>query len=229
MNGPATRAVFFDVDFTLIRPGPAFEGSGYRDFCARHGVVVDPAAFDAAVAAAATMLDADGGRYDPAIFVEYTRRIIEGMGGRGPSVDKAARDIYDEWSACHHFTLYDEVPDVLRALHADGYTIGLISNTQRSLVTFERHFELDGLFTVAISSSDHGFMKPHPSIFQEALRRAVVSPEESVMVGDSFRHDIEGARRLGMRGVLVARSKLSIGCPPDIPVIQTLRELRALL
>jgi len=229
MNGPATRAVFFDVDFTLIRPGPAFEGSGYRDFCARHGVDVDPAAFDAAVAAAAVTLDADGGRYDPAIFVEYTRRIIEGMGGRGPSVDKAARDIYDEWSACHHFTLYDEVPDVLRALHADGLTIGLISNTQRSLATFERHFELDGLFTVAISSSDHGFMKPHPSIFQEALRRAAVGAEESVMVGDSFRHDIEGARRLGMRGVLVARSKLSTGCPPDIPVIHTLRELRALL
>src|SRR4029078_9032803 len=180
-------------------------------------------------AAASSRLDANVGRSDPEIFVEYTRRIIEGMGGRGPSVDKAARDIYDEWSACHHFTLYDEVPAVLRALHADGYTIGLISNTQRSLVTFERHFELDGLFTVAISSSDHGFMKPHPSIFQEALRRAVVSPEESVMVGDSFRHDIEGARRLGSGGVLVARSKLSIGCPPDIPVIQTLRERRALL
>jgi putative hydrolase of the HAD superfamily len=229
MSVPATRAVFFDVDFTLIRPGPAFEGIGYRDFCARHGVDVDASAFDAAVAAAAPMLDADGGRYDPAIFVEYTRRIIEGMGGQGPAVDDAARDIYDEWSACHHFTLYDEVPEVLRGLHADGFTIGLISNTQRSLVTFEQHFELVGLFAVAISSSDHGFMKPHPSIFREALRRVDVTPAEAVMVGDSFRHDIEGARRLGMRGVLVARSKLSMGCPPDIPVIQTLRELRALL
>ena len=105
----------------------------------------------------------------PRVFVEYTRRIIEGMGGLGPAVDLAARDIYDEWSACHHFTLYEEVPEVLRSLRADGFTIGLISNTQRSLVAFERHFELDGLFAVAISSSDHGFMKPHPSIFEEAL------------------------------------------------------------
>ena len=32
------------------------------------------------------------------------------------------------------------------------------------------------------------------------------------MVGDSLPHDIEGALRLGMRGVLVARSGLSIGC-----------------
>ena len=171
MTGAAVRAVFFDVDFTLIRPGRAFEGEGYREFCARHGVDVDPAAFSEAVAAASSLLDANGGRYDPEIFVEYTRRIIEGMGGRGPAADLAARDIYDEWSACHHFTLYDEVPDVLRALHADGFTIGLISNTQRSLATFERHFQLDGLFAVAISSSEHGYMKPHPSIFEAALRR----------------------------------------------------------
>jgi putative hydrolase of the HAD superfamily len=229
MIASSTRAVFFDVDFTLIYPGPAFQGRGYREFCARYGIDVDPDAFDSAVAAASSMLDAGGGPYDPAIFVEYTRRIIEAMGGRGPEVDQAARDIYDEWAACHHFTLYDEVPDVLRELRADGLTIGLISNTQRSLVDFERHFELDGLFDVAISSSDHGYMKPHPSIFEEGLRRAGVAPAEAVMVGDSVPHDIEGALRLGMRGVLVARSGLARGCPPEVPVIRTLRELKALL
>jgi len=224
-----TRAVFFDVDFTLIRPGPAFQGHGYQEFCARYGLDVDASAFDAAVASASPLLDIGGGPYDPAIFIEYTRRIIEGMGGRGAAVDAAARDIYDEWAACHHFTLYEEVPEVLRALHAEGYKIGLISNTQRPLATFERHFALDGLFAVAISSSDHGFMKPHPSIFEEALRRVEVAPAEAVMVGDSVAHDIEGARRLGMRGVLVARSGLSRGCPPDIPIIHSLRELRPLL
>jgi putative hydrolase of the HAD superfamily len=118
------------------------------------------------------------------------------------------------------------VPDVLRELHAAGYTIGLISNTQRSLAEFERHFALEGLFSVAISSSEHGYMKPHPSIFEEGLRRARVPAAEAVMVGDSVAHDIEGARRLGMRGVLVARSGLSRGAPADVPVIHTLRELR---
>ena len=62
------------------------------------------------------LLDVEGGIYDPEIFVDYTRRIIEGMGGSGPGVDAAARDLYDAWSACHHFTLYEEVPEVLRAL-----------------------------------------------------------------------------------------------------------------
>jgi putative hydrolase of the HAD superfamily len=224
-----TRAVFFDVDFTLIHPGPAFQGHGYAEFCARHGVAIDASRFDAAVAAASSALHTEGQVYDPEIFIEYTKRIIEGMGGRGAGADAAARDLYDAWAACHHFTLYEEVPDVLRSLHADGIRIGLISNTQRSLATFERHFALDGLFAVAISSSDHGFMKPHPSIFEEGLRRIGAAAHESMMVGDSVPHDIAGALRLGMRGVLVARSGLSTGAPPEVPVITSLRELQALL
>ena len=40
------RAVFFDVDFTLIYPGPTFQGEGYARFCAQEGVIVDPAAFE---------------------------------------------------------------------------------------------------------------------------------------------------------------------------------------
>ena len=82
-----TQAVFFDVDFTLIHPGPAFQGVGYRDSCARHGITVDATSFDAAVAAASSSLDARGGIYDPDIFIRYTRRIIEGMGGRGDGID----------------------------------------------------------------------------------------------------------------------------------------------
>ena len=53
----------------------------------------------------------------------------------------------------------------------------------------------------AVSSSAHGFLKPHPSIFEAALRLVGAAPGESVMVGDSLAHDIEGARRAGMRVV----------------------------
>jgi HAD superfamily hydrolase (TIGR01662 family) len=224
-----TQAVFFDVDFTLIHPGPAFQGHGYAEACGRYGVQVDAARFDEAVAAASSALHTDGSVYDASIFVQYTCRIIEGMGGRGDGVVAAATDLYEAWGACHHFTLYEDVRDVLRALRRDGYRIGLISNTQRSLSVFERHFELDGLFDVAISSSEHGFMKPHRSIFEEGLRRAGVRAGEAVMVGDSVPHDIEGALRLGMRGVLIARAGAAAAVPPDVPVIRTLRELPPLL
>ena len=37
-RGEAVSAVFFDVDFTLIYPGPTFQGEGYQRFCAAHGI-----------------------------------------------------------------------------------------------------------------------------------------------------------------------------------------------
>src|SRR5580765_3587489 len=132
-----TVAVFFDVDFTLIRPGPRFQASGYHESCGRHGITVDPEAYDAAVAGAASVLDSADALYNPAIFVRYTRRIIELMGGTGPHVDAAAQELYDEWAHHHHFSLYDDVPDALAALHRQGLRLGLISNGHRCLTSFQ--------------------------------------------------------------------------------------------
>jgi len=231
MSTPQTRAVFFDVDFTLIYPGPTFRGEGYQAFCARHGMDVDPAKFQAAVASAAPLLDGpDDMPYDAEIFIAYTQHIIEQMGGRGANLQACAREIYDEWAACQHFELYDDVPDVLRQLTAAGIRIGLISNTHRCLASFQSHFELQGLISATVSSSKHGLMKPHPSIFAAALQLVSVDPQDAVMVGDSVRQDIEGAIRAGMRAVLLHRgggphaSQVALAAN-GTPVIGSLQEL----
>jgi putative hydrolase of the HAD superfamily len=230
MTRSEVAAVFFDVDFTLIYPGPMFQGEGYERFCAEHGMVVDPAAFPHAVRAASSILDDEQQHvYDADIFVRYTRRIIEEMGGTGPRLDECAAEIYAEWAACQHFFLYDDVAPALRDLAARGLKIGLISNSHRCLASFQQHFELEGLITTAISSSEHGYLKPHPSIFEAALRLAGVEAGESVMVGDSVPHDIEGARRVGMRGILVHRADTSPAGEVDVPVIRDLSELPPLL
>ena len=84
MRRRPVSAVFFDVDFTLIYPGPTFQGEGYAAFCERYGMTVDPARFPQAVRAASSILDAaQDHAYDADIFVCYTRRIIEEMGGSG--------------------------------------------------------------------------------------------------------------------------------------------------
>ena len=236
MSGPF-RAVFFDVDFTLIHPGPTFRGEGYRAFCERHGLAVDASRFDAAVAAASSVLDeAQDCIYQDELFHRYTAAIIRGMGGEGEGVERCAREMYGEWALCHHFEMYEDVPEVLRALASEGFRIGLISNSHRCLVSFQSHFELQGLISAAVSSSEHGYLKPHPSIFAAALAQIGAGPGESVMVGDSLPHDIAGARRVGMQGVLVKRSAQGVEedlVPPadfaDVPVIRTLRELPPLL
>lgn len=211
---PRPAAVFFDVDFTLIHPGPRFQASGYHATCAAHGIDVDPARFDAAVAAAAPLLDADDRRYHDDIFIRFTRRIIEGMGGAGARVDAAAREIYDDWAEHRHFDLYADVPAALEALRRAGVRVGLISNSHRCLSSFATHFALDGLIAGGVSSSEHGYMKPHPRIFEAALDLLQVPAAEAVMVGDSVAHDIAGARAAGMRAVLLARGAAR---PPIIP------------
>lgn len=234
-----TRAVFFDVDFTLIYPGPFFQADGYRDFCARHGIPdCDPGAYDAAVASASALLDdSDDFVYDPAFFLRYIRHLIEHMGGSGPNLDRCAGEVYREWASCHHFRLYDDVMPVFRELKGCGVRLGLISNTHRSLEAFASHFELDGMVSGWVASSEHGFNKPHPSIFRTALNLLEAEAGEAVMVGDSYRHDIEGARAVGMGGILLRRSAPPAGplrpghidLPPDVSVVRSLSEVPGLL
>jgi putative hydrolase of the HAD superfamily len=236
-NSIKFSAVFFDVDFTLIYPGPTFRGEGYRAFCDRYGIDVDESRFERAVASAAPLLvpeDGHDGLYDADIFVNYAAHIIREMGGRGDQVDACAREIYDEWAACHHFELYDDVPGALRELVAQGVRVGLISNSHRCLVSFESHFELGGLIAAAVSSSEHGYMKPHPSIFRAALALVDVPPDEALMVGDSVGQDIEGARAVGMRAALIHRSddphpEADRLAASGVPVIRSLREVFQLL
>ena len=224
------KAVFFDVDFTLIYPGPTFDGEGYRKFAERHKIHTDPARFESAVAAASVELTrSQGDIYKPEPFIRYAERVIREMGGDGPGLEACARMIYDEWAACHHFSLYDDVVTVLGDLHASGIRIGLISNTHRCLASFQAHFELDPFITAAVSSSEHGYLKPHPSIFRAALELVGVAASESVMVGDSLAHDIAGAHQVGMRAVLLARSGLPTDRLDGVPVIRTLTELPGVL
>jgi len=190
-------------------------------------MTVDPARFEAAVAGAAELLDSPSQVYDDALFVRYTARIIELMGGTGPEVECVAREIYDDWAEHKHFDLYPDVRETLQQLKSAGFKLGLISNSHRPLETFDEHFDLHGLISVRVSSSAHGYLKPHPSIFRSALELMRVPADAAVMVGDSFGHDVMGARGVGMHSILLARAGAPAGV--DVPVITTLTELPGLL
>ncbi|HUU35153.1 MAG TPA: HAD family hydrolase [Vicinamibacterales bacterium] len=225
------RAVFFDVDFTLIHPGETFQGSGYVRTCAEHGVRVDAARFDAAVTRALPMLDdlADP-LYDHGLFIRYTAAVIEQMGGCGDGVTRAATEIYERWAANHHFDLYDDVRDVLPALADQGLELGVISNSHRSLEAFTAHFELDRYVRTHVSAHPNRYMKPHPSIFRAALAAARVGAHEALMVGDSLKADIEGALGAGLRAVWLRRAgEDSAARPVGVPLIRRLHELPPLI
>ncbi|HYI75076.1 MAG TPA: HAD family hydrolase, partial [Gaiellaceae bacterium] len=70
-----------------------------------------------------------------------------------------------------------------------------------------------------VGSKAHGRIKPDPSIFLVALEQLGASPEETVMVGDSYEDDIEGARALGMRAILLDRDGLHEDEPERIDTL----------
>jgi HAD superfamily hydrolase (TIGR01549 family) len=201
------KAVLFDVDFTLARPGPELGPEGYRRAGERYGLELDPALYDEARKNALETLQKHPElEHDEEIWYAFTERIVRGMGGDSPRARECAIDIERRWERSHNFSLYDDALPTLELLREHGLKIGLVSNGARDLDEFVADHRLD--VDAAIGSRRHGRTKPHPSIFRAALERLEVEPEEAAMVGDSPEDDIEGATALGIKAFLLDREEL---------------------
>lgn len=198
------RAVLFDVDFTLVKPGPLLGADGYRTAGERYGLSLDPTRYaEARVAAVEDLEHHPELDHDEEIWVRFTEDIVRGMGGDGPRVHDVAVYITRGWERSENFELYEDALPVLGEVRRHGLKVALVSNTSRDLEAFIRHFRLD--VDAWISSGAHGKVKPSPTIFRAALELLDVEPEEVAMVGDSPLDDVEGAKALGMRAFLLDR------------------------
>jgi HAD superfamily hydrolase (TIGR01549 family) len=201
------RAVLFDVDFTLFRPGPELGPEGYRRVGERYGLELDPERYDESRLAAIGELQAQRDLvHDEEVWIAFTEHIVRGMGGHDEGARACAVEMVREWERHENFSLYEDALPVLDELRRHGLRIGLVSNGQRDLDEFAAHHALD--VDAVVGSKAHGRTKPHPSIFVAALAALEVGADEAAMVGDSYEDDIEGARSLGMRAVLLDRDHL---------------------
>jgi HAD superfamily hydrolase (TIGR01549 family) len=198
------RAVLFDVDFTLCRPGPELSPERYARIAARHGVALDVSRYDDAREAAALNLKRHPELlHDDTIWHRFTEEIFLGMGGPEEIASECATEIEQGWEVSENFELFEDALPVLEELRAAQLRLGLVSNGIRDLREFVMHHRLD--VDAVVGSRAHGFVKPHPTIFQAALEQLGVEPAEAVMVGDSLEEDVEGARALGLRAILIDR------------------------
>jgi putative hydrolase of the HAD superfamily len=199
------RAVIFDVDFTIAKPGPDLGPEGYARLGARYGLELDPARYEEARRAALDTLERHPElEHDEEIWILFTERIVVGMGGTGDTYACAA-EMTRAWEHAQHFDLFDDVLPVLADLRDRGLKLGLLSNTARDLERFVAHHALD--VDAVLTSRVHGKTKPHEAIFQRMLELLDVAAGEAVMVGDSIEDDIDGARAVGMRAVLLDRDE----------------------
>ena len=191
------RAVLFDVDFTIARPGPELGPEGYRRLGARFGLELDPSRYGEAREKAVEGIRRHPElEHDEEIWVAFTERIIRGMGGDADSAYECAVEMTRAWEHAEHFELFDDALPVLDELRGQGLKLGLVSNTGRNLDEFVSHHRLE--VDAALGSGAFGRTKPHPTIFRAVLERLEVEPSGAAMVGDSPEDDVAGARAAGI-------------------------------
>lgn len=243
------RAVIFDLGHTLWDIGP---GDGralaaayvtlHRTLAARLGRDDLP---DAAAIQEAVRLALQASRED--YFLDASPQLDQppssswvdrGCRSLGLALDEALlRELTPPLFATEidHLRCSDGTVDALRALATRGLRLGCITNTLADTAAIRamlRRFDVEKLMRSVVVSADEGWRKPHPSLFEKALRELAVAAPDALFVGDSPAIDIAGAKACGMRAVLtqqyVARPHEGHTPPPDA-IIAHLCELPAII
>jgi putative hydrolase of the HAD superfamily len=221
---PSVRAVFLDVDDTLVDYAPAARAA----FAAALG---EDASYD-------QWLSLDhyerwlAGEFDG--FEDFrVRRMADFLAllGRSADAERAAaieRHRFD--GLAEYYTLFDDALPCVGALRECGVLIGLITNNesvhQRDKI---KRVGLDGLFDAVVISDEVGVAKPNEAIFQHACGLLDVTPAQALHVGDNLVADALGAHAAGLHGVWLDRHRTHDGRPLDVSVIGDLSGVTGLL
>jgi putative hydrolase of the HAD superfamily len=123
---------------------------------------------------------------------------------------------------------------LLGQLRGAGIRIGVLSNTMWPRSMHERVFARDGVLELidgAVYSSEINWTKPHREAFRAAMTAVGVDdPAGCVFVGDRPFDDVYGAKRAGMRAVLIPNSDVpAFGEAEPDAVISQLADLGPLI
>ena len=124
------------------------------------------------------------------------------------------------------FQPFPDVEPALRDLRERGLRLIVASNWDCSLPDWLGATGLLELVDAVVSSADAGGAKPGPEVFVRALELVGAAPSEALHVGDSLENDVEGARSLGVRAVLLQRQGEP---PPGVEAVRSLREVASLI
>ncbi|MDR3311245.1 MAG: HAD-IA family hydrolase [Oscillospiraceae bacterium] len=108
------------------------------------------------------------------------------------------------WDGCSDCAVMPHIEELLEYLQTRGIRTGVISNLTHSGDTLrgriDRMLPRNG-FEFIIASSDYGVRKPDPLIFELALAKADLAPEDVWFCGDDVRCDVDGAAAAGLHPV----------------------------
>ena len=229
-------AVLFDMGSTLVTFEPPQElinqqallSAGVERTQDEIGAAVN-AVWGAYYRDAATKSFPPTEEYDRQSQIDLARSLLNQLGA--PTDEQTLcryTDALENWfsrpGVVHPFP---EVEEVLTSLQVGGYRLGIVSNWSWNLRERVAQVALDGFFEMVWASAYAGCNKPNPTIFEQALTQMDIAPDRAVYVGDSFEHDVLGARNAGIDIVLLDR-KGTVN-EPGCPIIGDLRDLLTLL
>jgi putative hydrolase of the HAD superfamily len=227
------RAVFFDAGQTLLGADPPVE-EVYREAFAAQGVEATREEIHRAVHATWAEVHAArdrgeerwaGAGGEAGFWRRFVEEVYGRVGGRGLPEALLER-LVAHFGEEKHWKVYPGTAEVLAALRDSGLTLLVVSNWDSSLPSLLDRLGLSPFFQEVVVSASFGSSKPARAIFDEAVRRAGVSPGEALHVGDSLVDDYDGARAAGLQALLLDRAGKH---GPAIDRIASLEELPARL
>jgi len=199
------KAVLFDLGGTLIESlNPA---EVHRKILEFHGVKVS--SNDIAKA-----ISANQERHDPremaklgkTYWVKWNLKILEQLGIE-ENREFLAEKIDELWFEYDNVKAYPDVIETIRKLKARGIRLGIVTNWLGGEFTqILRKLNLTDYFDVIVGADARRKAKPDKEIFLYAISKLRVRPEEAIFVGDSAKYDCEGARKAGLKPLLIDRN-----------------------
>ena len=150
---------------------------------------------------------------------------MQSHGLNDPGLRRRLMDLY------LHLGAYPEVHDTLIQLKASGMHLAILSNgTPAMLSAAVDHAGITALLDAVLSVEEVGVFKPHPSVYQLAVDRMGVRPDEICFVSANG-WDAYSARAFGLRVIWCNRFNQAPERIPERPdgEILTLSELPAIV
>lgn len=142
--------------------------------------------------------------------------LVEEIYGRSPTSSELDQLMETRYRL---FLTLTSLPEGVRPLLegvGQRYRLAVVSNYPcgRSIRDSIAAIGIGDLFETVVVSGDMGYVKPHPSPFEEVLSRLDLAPERCVYVGDNWLADIQGAKGIGMQAVYTTQYKPYESFPP---------------
>lgn len=122
------------------------------------------------------------------------------------------------------WALYDDALPTLRRLRQLGLVLGLITSLGNEVKHVCTKLGIGPYLDFVVTSSEVGSDKPGAPIFLAALERARATAAETVYVGDQYGKDVLGARKVGIKPILIDRYDIAPEVN-DCPRLHNLAEL----